>query len=509
LNNNSILELLRHNIETGDFSENDLLNDESAVEVSETKLDLIRKLQAADELNIRHARNDLLSFCIYVEPSFDANWHHARLSDTLCKVRDGEITRLMVNMPPRFGKSWMCSVFFPLWCWGKFPKWKVVQAGYSMKLARKHSKDASTFFYSDNYRRIFEDAKQTDGSHTKLSVDDWENAQGGSYQVTSIGGTITGLGYHLGILDDPIKDRQEAESAQIQDTNVGWYGSTFYTRRDAADARIVIPVTRWAVGDLAGTLLKKKGKDIRSYENIVVPAVDENGKSNWQSRFSDQEMASTKAELGRYEWSSLFMQRPYIQGGNRFDMERVNVHTNAADFPTDARYYRFWDLASTKKERNKKDPDYTAGVLAAVTLVDSPVGPLEHLWIKDIIYGQWEKPQRDKFILAGCHKDGAGVRLGIETVAGYKDTYTEMNQLLKGKYIVEEVNVSKDKTVRAGPLEPIFEAGNVHILKAEWNEIFTKQFKEFPSGDHDDIVDSVAGAYEKARPNTRLNIFGI
>ena len=169
----------------------------------------------------------------------------------------------------------------------------------------------------------------------------------------------------------------------------------------------------------------------------------------------------------------------------------VNIHESAKDFP-DAKKVRFWDLASTVKERAKDDPDYTVGSLVAVTLKDG----LNVLWIYHIVAIQEEKPKRDRVILKTTEKDGPEVLVAVESVAGYKDAYTDLKATLMGVRSVKKVTPIGDKVVRASPMEPVFEAGNVHIVRAPWNAIFFEQFGAFPStACHDDVVDSVGGGY--------------
>ena len=151
--------------------------------------------------------------------------------------------------------------------------------------------------------------------------------------------------------------------------------------------------------------------------------------------------------------------------------------------PTWLRYVRGWDLASTEKERVKDDPDYTVGTLAAF---DG-----ESLWIADVVRGQWSALERDRRMMDTAKRDGPGVTVKIETVAGYKDTFTRIRGLLAGKASVRNTTPQGDKVSRAAALEPLFEACRVKILAAPWNAAWLAECAAFPKGKHDDQVDSL------------------
>jgi predicted phage terminase large subunit-like protein len=145
-------------------------------------------------------------------------------------------------------------------------------------------------------------------------------------------------------------------------------------------------------------------------------------------------------------------------------------------------------LASTEKERVKDDPDYSVGTAAAFDGGE--------LYIRDVVRGQWQAPERDRRIIATASGDGPGVHVHIETVAGYKDTYTRIKQLLSGLATVRQSTPQADKVARASALEPLFEAGRVKLLRAPWNTAWLEEVASFPRGKHDDQVDSCVLAAE-------------
>lgn len=182
-----------------------------------------------------------------------------------------------------------------------------------------------------------------------------------------------------------------------------------------------------------------------------------------------------------------------VPAGNLFRIGPVRLHGDPREFPQ-VRYVRFWDLASTSRQVAKNDPDYTAGALVALTEEPGPV-TVPHLWVRDLVVGRWGATERNAIIRATAERDGPGVAVLVEAVGGYKDAADLLRQALLGLRTVVPVTVTRDKVARAAPLEPLFEAGNVHLAAAPWNDALLAQFREFPHGVHDDIVDAVAGAH--------------
>ena len=162
--------------------------------------------------------------------------------------------------------------------------------------------------------------------------------------------------------------------------------------------------------------------------------------------------------------------------------------------PQGLRWCRFWDLASTEKERNKPDPDYTSGALVAAQKIKGEW----HVYVKDVRYMQGEAPARNRLIKQTSDLDGAAVRIGVESVAGYKDTYIILREIIRNRIIVK-INATKDKVVRCSELEVPVEAGHLYFLRGAWNQAVLEEFASFPAGIHDDKVDSIAGAFEMAK----------
>lgn len=222
--------------------------------------------------------------------------------------------------------------------------------------------------------------------------------------------------------------------------------------------------------------------------NGTVTITDKNDKQKkikyeylFPERFSKDWYTQQFASLGAYSAQALLQCDPQIRGGNLIDTTKIKYHNDTSDFPK-TKYYRVWDLAHSAKQTQKDDPDYTSGTLLCYTKIQG----LWHLWIKDVERIRGKASERDIFIQAVTQKDGAGVGVAVENSIDAKDAIDAMQTILKGTRIVQAVTIRIDKVARVAYIEPIFEAGNVHILKADWNLDWLKEVQDFPSARHDD-----------------------
>jgi len=422
---------------------------------------------------------------------------HRQICEALQKVFEGIIKRLMVFIHPRVGKSTLCTQLFPTWCLGRNPHLEIMQVGYAADIALEHSKLARHAFISPEYDELFPDVRYRPEKESqefipivRQAAHEWGTIQGGRYRAAGIQGGITGRGADLLVIDDPVKNREDAESETIRQKIWDEYRGTLYTRLSPTGA-IVLIMTRWNPDDLAGRLIAEMKDGGEQWEIINIPAIDDDGRAACPERWPIEKLKIIRKAVGEHEFEALYQQRPTLRGGNLFKADKIVWHDTLENFP-DVRYVRFWDLASTEKERAKDDPDYTVGYLMG--LVKRKDGLFE-CWTKHVAYIQAEAPQRNELIKQIAESDGPEVKIGIESVAGYKDTYTTMRDIFRGKRSIRKVTVSKDKVVRATPIEPIIEAGNFHILTGPWKTITETHFREFPNGAHDDIIDGASGAY--------------
>ncbi|MBO5802647.1 MAG: hypothetical protein J6R64_02780, partial [Lentisphaeria bacterium] len=182
---------------------------------------------------------------------------------------------------------------------------------------------------------------------------------------------------------------------------------------------------------------------------------------------------------------------PTPRGGNLFRTENIQI---VDEVPSNIRYCRFWDLASTEKERAKDDPDYTSGALVGACLVNGQW----QVYVKDVKFIQAEAPKRNELIRQTAEADGMAVRIGVESVAGYKDTYHILKELIRNR-VIQKINASRDKVIRCPELEVPIECGNLFFLRGDWNNPVLAEMASFPAGKHDDNVDAIAGGFAMAR----------
>ena len=228
----------------------------------------LSRADAAEELlKRRKARRDLLPFCQYTFPEYLTPPHIRALSDALERIERGELKRLIALMPPRHGKSELISLRFPCWYLARHPEDYIVQAGYAESIALTHSRQARDIFISPESGRLFPDIHhrpERPGQEVVIperqAAHEWGTKQGGSYYAVGIGGGLTGRGFNVGIIDDPVKDEEEAASLTIRDKVWDWYQKVFRTRAEP-NATIIVVMTRWHQEDLVGRLLRQARED--------------------------------------------------------------------------------------------------------------------------------------------------------------------------------------------------------------------------------------------------------
>ncbi|GMO64442.1 MAG: phage terminase large subunit [Treponemataceae bacterium] len=405
----------------------------------------------------------------------------------------GESVYVIVSCPPRHGKSQIISRSLPAHFFGLFPDSKVILSGHTGSLTEGFSRESRELIKTAEYKELFGDIeideKLAQASHWKIA-----NHQGECFSAGLTGG-LTGQGGDLLILDDYCSTREDAESATMRNKAWDAFTNNFMTRR-APHSIVIVLATRWHTDDIIGRI-KKCMEDDPTYprfDEVNLPAFSADYPTGtlFPERFPLEYYESQRALLGEYSFSALMQGEPVVRGGNRFRVDRICENT-LEEFPK-TQYWRIFDLAHTKKERDKQDPDYTVGTLLALV---QDAEKSWHCWVKDIWRVQEDAPERDAGILRLHEKDDTSVKYGIEHSNDSKDAYKTLRKVLDGKRLVVTGRAVGDKSVRASPLEPIVEAGHFHILKgAVWAHDFIAEFAAFPSSTHDDQVDTVSAGYD-------------
>jgi predicted phage terminase large subunit-like protein len=410
-------------------------------------------------------------------------------------VANGELKRVMIFAPPRHGKSELLSRLFSAYYLSLFPDRWVGINSYAADLAYTLSRSARENFLSNGHA-VKDDA---------AAVKHWETTEGGGLWAAGVGGPITGKGFHLGIIDDPIKNAEEAASETVNQNHQAWYSSTFYTREEP-DAAIVIMMTRWNERDLCGWLLEQENEEepegwhivcfdaIKEEEPLKIPnsctlEPDDRavGEPLCPERYSLAKLKKIAKRIGDYFWNALYRQRPAPKEGGMFKLSCLPIMNLAP--AVGAKRIRYWDLGGSDSTK----ADYTVGCLIAQT----PEGFFD---IEDVKRGQWSPKERNEQIRATAEADTQaypGMVTWIEKVPGLAvEAVNNLVRYLAG-YPVRTEMAKNDKTTRADPLSAQCEAGNVRLHKGDWNAAFRNELTAFPHGSNDDQVDAASGAFSK------------
>ena len=304
----------------------------------ELLLDLENQLSRKDKETIvsvlaEKARRHFVDFCRYSRKDYQDPAHIQHLIYKLEAVECGELRRLMVFMPPRSGKSETVSKKFPAWYLGRHPDNNVIMSSYAYTLIRGFSKDVRDLIESRRYKIVFDISTADDSRQVK----DWDIAgHYGGLLAQGVGGSITGYGAHLFIVDDPFKDQKEAESQLNRDNVWDWYRSVVLTRLEP-NAAIILVMTRWHQDDLAGRILaEEKLNGTHEWEVINFPALAtaddilgrKEGEALWPERYPVDVLLNTKRSVGSRVWSALYQGNPQDPESQKFKREWFKYYDN-------------------------------------------------------------------------------------------------------------------------------------------------------------------------------------
>lgn len=397
------------------------------------------------------------------------------------KFKQGISSYIMVNLPARHGKSDIISRRFPPWVLINNPSLQIMEGCATASLSSKMSYDARKCF--ENYSHLYGTKNEKD-FNTKTS---WITIQGGGMHASGLGGTVVGHGADILIIDDNLKNRREAESQLIRDRVWESFQSDFMTR--LAPVHIVIIVsTRWHEDDLEGRILDKNNpesdqynKDFPVFERLVYPAQNEDGTFLFPERFENSYYIANKNFLGTYGWQSQAMQEPTGRVGNILKAERCKT-VDKIEMLEDMDWHLGVDLAHSDSS-SKGDPDYTVITLACFYE--------RKIYVKAVWRMRETALERDKKILNIISLAPKYTDLIIEQVGAGKDAYMYIKRQLEDYIMVRKYINKSGKMSHASAMEPIFELGNVIIEKGDWNHGWINELKSFPSGKHDDQMDSL------------------
>lgn len=450
------------------------------------------------ELAKRKAREDLLAFlkfCWWEAKSLEVGTHTKAICNRLKQAnqdfRNGKSTYLMIQCCMRHGKTSIASKAFPAWFLGINYDLQpdVILSGYGAKLVEGYSRRIKAILSSTNYQCLFPGVWPARGSN---SVSDWSLENSTSSVIAhGIGGALTGRGGNLIVVDDTVKNIEEARSRTHRDKVWDGFKSDILTRQNPGGSIVLLIGTPWSTDDLFSRVktAMSKDPDFPKFETLKFPARNPDGTFLFEQLLGREWYLKQYATLGT-QASALLDLEPVPSSGNRFDVNKIKYHYSLNDFPK-TQLKRVWDLASSDKERSGSSPDWSVGIKGTVTTIDG----VKHLWIYDLVACQKSATERDNLITTTMLSDPHGTRQYIESFAAYKDTYITLKDKLRGRVVINSITPKGDKSMKASVLEPIFDSGNVHLYLPGCErhlQEFKTQVSTFPEGSHDDFVDALS-----------------
>jgi hypothetical protein len=455
------------------------------------------------------ARRSLLDFTVYFHPNYKVGWFNKEL----CELLDAFIEAverqlspcLIISAPPRHGKSELVSVKLPAYALGKHPDWEIVCATYGQDLATDFGAKVRAHITDPRFASLFPELKLDDSSRAK---DNFLTTVLGGYKAVGIGGALTGRGAHIADVDDPVKDKEEADSETMRERAWNWYNTVLSTRLHPGGGKIITQ-TRWHEDDLTGRVeeqaaLEPDGEQWTKFTYTALAEEDEyrrdlatgkileprtilrtKGEALHPERYSATWLERRKKSMPVRDWSALFQQNPVPATGIVFNIEWFKFYPDN-ELPTNLNSYLSNDLAISEKTT----ADFTV-------LWPFGIDPNKHLWFKPDMIRERGLKQADlarlfvkKAKQHGCNYvvvEGEKLWLTFKTIL-------EIEMAKESVYFsIEAPPPRNDPVERAGPLVGMMQMGMVHF-PLSLKELILREFLAFPAGKKDDTVSTASWA---------------
>lgn len=450
---------------------------------------ILHKEQAITE----KCRRSFRFFIEQVQPDYIFNWHHLEIIAACQELADRKsFKRLILMVPPRHGKSQIVSRLFPAWMLGRNPNEQIITSSYADSLASDMNRDCQRIMTSEAYKYVFPksalSSKKDPGIVQNSSRFDIQGFKG-YYKSAGVGGGITGAGCTVGIIDDPVKNAEEADSPTYRNKAWEWYTTTFKTRFEPGCIEIICQ-TRWHEDDLTGRILGIYEHDLQT-KIICLPAIAERwephrkpGEPLWPGKYDLTALTEKKKDVGSRSWLALYQQRPAPDEGGLIKKAWFGYYdlTTFAMQP-DERVNFYFDTAYTDKEKN----DPCAGIAYVKRGNDFYVLECLDKWLDFTAQTEW---------IQQFTEDNGYSRNSLIRVEP-KATGKSLVQVLRKhtNLNIKEGPAPKDsKVARVNSVSAVIEAGRVLLpQRANWTENFLLQCASFPNAAHDDMVDCLTG----------------
>ena len=444
------------------------------------------------------AQIDFASFVKEMWPGFIDGRHHKVMGKKFQEIAEGKVKRLIINMPPRHTKSEFASYLLPAWFLGKFPGKKIIQTSNTAELAVGFGRKVRNLVDSEQYAKIFPNVNLRSDSK---AAGRWATNAGGEYFAIGVGGTVTGKGADLLIIDDPHSEQEAALAAtspEIFDKVYEWYTSGPRQRLQPGGSIIVV-MTRWSKKDLTGKILQSMiDKDGEHWEVISFPAILPSGNPLWPEFWSLTELEALRLELPAGKWNAQYQQEPTSEEGAIIKREWWRLWE--PEKPPKCQFIiQSWDTAFTKSERADYSACTTWGVFYKdenendpnVILLDAFKKRMEFPELKEKAFNHYKEWEPDAFIVE-AKASGAPLIYELRAMGIPVSEFTPSR--------------GNDKMVRINSVSDLFASGKVWAPGTRWADELIEEMAAFPNSDHDDLVDSSTQALIRFRKGGFLRL---
>lgn len=436
---------------------------------------------------VQRSRHNLIDFEIATDPKYNPNWHHkivARELEHIAAFGDRDYKILIIDEPPRHGKSQQVSIDFPAWYLGNNPSHEIITSSYSADLAQDFGGKTREKVSSLQYQTIFPEVKLKEDEKARGR---WRTEQGGSYTAVGVGGPITGRGANIAVVDDPIKNREEADSEVMRKKIWEWFTSTLFTRLEPHGVVIVMH-TRWHMLDLVGMIMESPELSKR-VKHIHLPAISDSNDAYrtinqplWENRFNREALLEIKNAIGPYDWASLYQGSPILTENQEFKPEWIKAREEIDLYGLNCKRVLTVDSAMSKKTQ----ADFTG---FCDNSIDSQNFWNLRAWRMKLA------PEELVDALFSLHATNKYDLIGLEETTftmGLKP-YLDAEQRVRGIFlpIVPVKHNQVNKEVRIRGLIPRYASGSVFHIKGRCEDLEEEQ-RQFPVGIHDDVLDAEA-----------------
>lgn len=466
---------------------------DSDLRVLEAQLSKLEKLKDRELCQTK-----FIKFVERVWPTFISGAHHKRMADAFERVANGTCKRLIINMPPRHTKSEFASYLLPAWFLGRFPHKKVIQASNTGELAVGFGRKVRNLVDSETYHEVFPNLQlQADSK----AAGRWNTSKGGDYFAIGVGGTVTGKGADVLIIDDPHSEQEAAMAAsnpEVYDKVYEWYTSGPRQRLQPGGA-IVVVMTRWSQRDLTGQVIKAAAaRNGEEWEVIEFPAILPSGNPLWPQFWSIEELEALRNELPNSKWQAQYQQNPVGNESAIVKRDWWKIWTNERPPPCEY-ILQTWDTAFEKNNR----ADYSAGTTWGVFNYDEDYG-MPNIILLNTYRKRVEYPELKRDVLKeyrDFEPDGVLIEKkasGAPLIYDLRAMGIPVQDFTPGK--------GQDKIARLNAVSDIIASGKVWVPETRWAEELIDEIAEFPSGQHDDLVDATTLALMRFRQGGFLRL---